>query len=224
MCPATAFASSHAHNAGADDALDNALRDPTLDAKPNGTPHCKNACTTVHAEWKKARSRLADRTAASQNLRRLPQCAGPRATLPRQLTLFAAHAAAADGVATAPVAAVYRSPSRDTAGSPASIANAGPLADMLRCKNATANAPARTAVHNPSADNAWADADSPLAVDRCAKENDAGSRELLLPLCKSRSEASTSLRGVYKMCQSRDPRPAPWPGPKRVSVTLSKRY
>jgi hypothetical protein len=29
---------------------------------------------------------------------------------------------------------------------------------------------------------------------------------------------------IYKMCQSRDPRPAPWPGPKRVSVTLSNRY
>lgn len=172
--------------------------------------------------------------AASKNLLRTPLCAGPRATLPRQLTPFAAHAVAADGVATAPAAAVCRSPSRDTAGSPASSANAGPHAGTLHRNNASADATARTAVHSPSADNAWADADSPLAADRCAKENDAGSRELRLPLCKSRSEASTSLRGVftshlgclsfYKMCQSRDPRPAPWPGPKRVSVTLSKRY
>jgi hypothetical protein len=29
---------------------------------------------------------------------------------------------------------------------------------------------------------------------------------------------------IYKMCQSRDPRPAPWPGAKRGFVTPSKRY
>jgi hypothetical protein len=29
---------------------------------------------------------------------------------------------------------------------------------------------------------------------------------------------------IYKKCQSRDLRPAPWPGTKRVFVTLSKRY
>ena len=194
-CPAAALASSHAHNVADDDALDNALRDRARDAKPSGTPHCKNACSTVHMEWKKARSSLADRRADSKTLCRSPLCAGPRATLSRQLT----PAAAADGVATAPVAAVCRSPSLDSAGSPASSTNAGPHAGTLHCNSGIANAWARTAVHSPSADNAWADADSPLAADRCAKENDVGSRELLLPLCKSRSEVDASLRGVFAL-------------------------
>ncbi len=60
---------------------------------------------------------------------------------------------------------------------------------------------------------------------------------LLLPLGKSRSEALTSLRGVfltsllpafryrllYQMCQSRDLPAAFWPGPQRAFVTLSER-
>jgi hypothetical protein len=196
-CPAAALASSRAHHADADAVLDNVLHDPARDAKPSGIPHCKSACTIVHAEWKIARSSLADRRAASKNLHGPALCAGPRPTPPRQLTPPAAHAAVADDVATAPVAAVCRAPSLDIAGSPASSANAGPRAGTLHCNTGIANDPARTAVHSPSADNAWADADSPLAADRCAKENDAGSRELLLPLCKSRSEASTSLRGVF---------------------------
>jgi hypothetical protein len=143
--PAATLASSHVHSVADDDALDNALRDPARDVKPSGTPHCKNVCMTVHAEWKKARSSLADRRTDSKNLHRSPLCAGPRATLSRQLT----PAAAADGVATAPVAAVCRSPSLDTAGSPASTANAGPRAGTLRRNNASANAAARTAVHSP---------------------------------------------------------------------------
>jgi len=148
MCPAAALASSHAHNAAAAAVRDNAPRDPAPDAKPNGTPRCKIACTSVHAESKKARSSRADRTAASKNLRRLPVCAGPRATRPRQLTP-AAHAAAADAVAPVPGAAVCRSPLLDSVGSPASSANAELLADMPRCNNALANAAARTAVHSP---------------------------------------------------------------------------
>jgi hypothetical protein len=147
--PAAAHASSHVHNVADDDALDNAPRDPARDATPSGIPHCKNACTIVHAEWKRARSSLADRMAVSKILHGPALCAGPRATLPRQLTPFAAHAVAADGVVTAPGAAVCRSPSLDTAGSPASIATAGPLADTLHRNTAIANAVTRTAGHSP---------------------------------------------------------------------------
>jgi hypothetical protein len=61
---------------------------------------------------------------------------------------------------------------------------------------------------------------------------------LLLPLFKSRSEASTSLRGasyrslllinfrrhlVYEVCQSRDPITAHWPGPPRAFGPLPER-
>ena len=46
--PAAALASSHTHNADADAAPDSAPRDPARDAKPSGTPHCKNAGTNVH--------------------------------------------------------------------------------------------------------------------------------------------------------------------------------
>jgi len=148
-CPAAALAWSHAYNASADAAPDTALHDPARNVKPVGTPRCKIACTTVHAEGKKARSSLADRTAASKNLRRLPLCAGPRATLPRQLTPPAAHARAADAVAIAPGAAACRAPSLDIAGSPASSANAGPRAGTLHRNRGRANAPARTAVHSP---------------------------------------------------------------------------
>ena len=49
-CPAAALASSRAHNACADAAPDSAIPDPARDAKPSGTPHCKNACSNVHAE------------------------------------------------------------------------------------------------------------------------------------------------------------------------------
>ena len=50
-CPAAALASSHAHNAYADDAPDIVLRGPTRDVTPSGTPHCKIACSNVHGEW-----------------------------------------------------------------------------------------------------------------------------------------------------------------------------
>ena len=197
-CPAAALACSHVHSASAAAAPDTVFHDPARNVKPVGTPRCKIACTIVHAEGKITRSSRADCMARSKILHGPALCAGPRATLSRQLTPFAVHATAADGVVTAPGAAVCRSRSPDTAGSRASSANAGPHAGTFHCNSEIANAPARTAVHSPSADNAGADDDdSPLAVDRCAKENDVGPRELLLPLCKSRSEALTSLRGVF---------------------------
>src|SRR5437588_12988196 len=55
-CPAAALAWSHAHNACADAAPGNALRDPARDVTPIGTPHCKNACTNVHAVLRQDRS------------------------------------------------------------------------------------------------------------------------------------------------------------------------
>jgi hypothetical protein len=194
-CPVAALASSHAHNAGADDAPDNAPHDPARDAKPSGTPHCKIVCTNVHGERRKGRNSLVEHTTVPENLCRRSLCAGPRAAASRQLTCVAVRAADADGSVPAAGHAPLRSP--DTSGSPANAASVAPPADMLHCNNAFANAAARTAVRILSAHTARADDDSPLAVRRCAKENDAGSRELLLPLCKSRSEASTSLRGVF---------------------------
>jgi hypothetical protein len=146
---AAVLASSHADNVADDAALDNAIHDPARDAKPSGTPHCKTACTIVHAEWRKARNNQAERTAIPKILPAPTQCAGPRAARPRQLTPPAPHATAADGVATAPVAVVCRSPSLDIAGSPASSANAGPRAGTLHCNSGIANAQARTAVHSP---------------------------------------------------------------------------
>jgi hypothetical protein len=46
-CPAVALALSRVHNAWADAAPDSALPDPPRDAKPSGTPHCKNAFSNV---------------------------------------------------------------------------------------------------------------------------------------------------------------------------------
>src|SRR5271163_3048369 len=88
-----------ASSAGVDDdhaaALDSALRDPAPAVKPSGRPRCKNACTCVHGEVRKARNTLADRRAALKNLLAPALCAGPRPLIPRQLTPLAAHAPAA---------------------------------------------------------------------------------------------------------------------------------
>jgi hypothetical protein len=135
-CPATALASSRAHHAADADAPDNAPRDPARNAKPVGTRRCKNACTIVHAEWRKARNNQAERTAIPKNLPAPTQCAGPRAANPRQLTLLAAHAFALDSVSTARAAAACHSRSRDTAGLLATAANGEPRGDTLHRNNA----------------------------------------------------------------------------------------
>jgi hypothetical protein len=49
-CPAVALAASRADNACVVAAPDTALRGPGRDVTPIGTPHCKIACTNVHAE------------------------------------------------------------------------------------------------------------------------------------------------------------------------------
>src|SRR5438309_9512484 len=95
-CPAAALACSLVHNACADAAPDNVLRDPARDVKPVGTRCCKNACTNVHTAARKVRSNRADGTAGPKIFLRWVVCAGPRATAPRQLTPLAARSAVAD--------------------------------------------------------------------------------------------------------------------------------
>src|ERR1022692_1376401 len=145
-CPAAALASSHAHNACADAALDSVIPDPGRDAKPIGIPGCKNACANVHGEGRIVRSNPADGTADPKNLRLGAVCAGPRAAHPRQLTPLSVHAAAADGADF--VLGDGRGHSRlpDTSGWHANAANAGPSAYRLHYSNEIANAAARTAV------------------------------------------------------------------------------
>jgi hypothetical protein len=120
----------------------------------------------------------------------------------------AAHAAVRDAAAFVPDASPARRRWPDTCGSTAGSANAWPTVDRPYCNNVLADMSARTTVHTPSEDNAaagnpWdvhaaaAAVGQPLAVCRQVQENDSGPREShLLPLIKSRSEASTSLRGA----------------------------
>ena len=163
--------------------------------------------------------------------------AGPRAAPPRQLSRLAVRAAARDTAGSGPDGCRGPAASLDTADSTANAANVVPLVDRIHCNNALADDPAKTAVRILSADNAAADGDSALAPRCCEPQNDFGPRELLLPTVKSRSEASTSLRGVssrplllafhslllYHMSQSRDQARAPCTRPWRAFVTLSER-
>ena len=113
----------------------------------------------------------------------------------------AAHAGVADAAALVRDASRARCRRPDRFGSTAAAANAGLLVDRRHCNNVLADTSARTAVHNPSADNAAADhpgADrsapataGPLDVHRSVPENDSGPREPFLPPIKSRSEASS---------------------------------
>src|SRR6478736_3798206 len=116
MCRAVALAVSRAHDAGADDAPDNAPHDPARDAKPSGKLRCKNAGTNVHAGLGNVRNNPAVHTVALNHLPSRMLGAGPRATTPPQLTPFAARAAAADTAAPAHAAAPDLGRSRDTAG------------------------------------------------------------------------------------------------------------
>lgn len=188
-CPAAALASPLARAAAADDEPNNALPDPARDATPIGRPRCKIAGTIGRAKERKPRSIPAERNDARQNLPPRPLCAGPRAPLRRQLTPLAAHTLvhgpAADTAATALAAVPCHSPSRDNAGSLDAAASDRPPDDRRRCNNATANAPARTAVHTPSA-NSDVLVDRPvddcrLAADRHDKQNDSGPREPITP-------------------------------------------
>jgi hypothetical protein len=86
--------------------------------------------------------------AASQNLRTQALGAGPRAVVPRQLTLLVVHAVALDTAGSVHDTARDRDPWPDNAGSPANAATAGPLADTLDCNNAFADAATRTAAGN----------------------------------------------------------------------------
>ena len=157
-------------------------------------PHCKIACTNVHGEERKVRSNPADGTARPPNLRSKAVCAGPRAAAQRQLTPLAACAAAVIARAAAPC------PDRlpDTSGSPANAATGVPPAGILHGNNDFANAAARTAGHSLSADTAGADDDNPLAVRRCAIENDAGPRELATPAVQvSKRSANFASRRLF---------------------------
>jgi hypothetical protein len=97
----------------------------------------------------KCRSNPAVHTVALNNLRSLMLGAGPRAMTPRQLTQFAARAAAAD--TAAPGRAVARVQNRwlDSADSPADAATAELLPDNLCCNIGLADAAARTAARIP---------------------------------------------------------------------------
>src|ERR1700683_675285 len=148
-CPAVALASSHADNACAVAAPGSALRGPAPDVTPSGTPHCKNVCSNVHGEWRKARSNQAEHTAGPKNLPAPTPCAGPRAATPRQLTPLAVHATALDSVWTAHAVFVCRSRSRDTAGSTTNTASGELRGDTVHCNSAIVDAGTRTAVHTP---------------------------------------------------------------------------
>jgi len=235
----TCSAAAHAWSAGVDDdhaaAPDSALRDPAPAVMPSGRPRYKNACTCVHEEVRKARNTLADHRAALKNLLSPLLCAGPRAMILRQLTLLAAHAPAADTAAPVHAAALDPSRSGDSVGSTATAASASPPADICHCNTASANAEAKRAAHIPSKGTADADADSPLAADRCAKENDSGPREPFTPAVQV-SERSCYFAPrrffpsvLFADCYfTRCPNPAthpprPGPGPPRVSGPLSER-
>lgn len=84
-----------------------------------------------------------------KNLPAPTPCAGPRAANPRQLTPLAARATVLDNVWTARAAFVYRSRSRDTAGSTTNTASGERRGDTLHCNNAIVDAGTRTAVHTP---------------------------------------------------------------------------
>ena len=144
-CLAVAYAWSHAHNACADAAPDSALRDPPRDVTPSGTPHCKNACSNVNGEGRKARSNQAECTPGPKNLPAPKHCAGPRAATLRQLTPLVAGAHALDVAWTVRVGVACRSRSRDTAGSPATAARSEPPGHTLHCNSAFLDAAARTA-------------------------------------------------------------------------------
>jgi hypothetical protein len=225
----TCSAAAPAWSAGvADDhaaAPDSALRDPAPAVKPSGRPRCKNACTCVHGELRKVRNTLADRRAALKNLLAEALCAGPRPLMLRQLTPLAAHAPAADNAALVHAAALAPSRSGDSVGSTATAASAAPLADIFHCNTASANAEAKRAARIPSRGTADADADSPLAADRCAQENDSGPREPFTPdvqvsersgyFAPRRFSHSIPFADGYstKCAQSRDPPAAPWARP-----------
>jgi hypothetical protein len=85
-CPAASLAASFHLDEGGDDVLGTVLRDQALDAKPIGTRRCKIACTNVHVGRGNARNSRAFRSDASKNLRSARLGAGPRATIPPQLT------------------------------------------------------------------------------------------------------------------------------------------
>ena len=148
-CPAAALASSRARHADADAGRGSAIPGPARDAKPIGTPRCKNADTNVHAGHGNVRSNQAVRTAALKNFRSLMLGAGPRATAPRQLTRFAVRVVAVDTADFDPADAPDPGRSPDNAGSPADAASAEPLPDNLRCNSVLADAAARTAVRIP---------------------------------------------------------------------------
>src|SRR5215470_13970348 len=117
MCPTATLAALHAHHTAADAVPGSALRDPARDAKPGGTPRCKNAGTCVHGESRSIRSNPVVRSADSKNLRSVLLGAGPRPALPCQLTWCAVHATAADSAALARDAAPSLGRSRDSADS-----------------------------------------------------------------------------------------------------------
>ena len=217
MCRAVALAVSRAHDAGADDAPDNAPHDPARDAKPSGKLRCKNAGTNVHAGLGNVRNNPAVHTVALNHLPSRMLGAGPRATTPPQLTPFAARADAADTAAPAHAAAPDLGRSRDTAGLTADGASVEPIAGNLRCNNVFADAAARTAVRIPSADNAGADDGSRLAARRCDRQNDSGPREPITPAVQvSKRSANFASRRFLHLAPHRLSfvvRPAPIPRP-----------
>jgi len=121
---------------------ENVPHDPARAAKPSGTPGCKNACTSVHAATRKVHNNPADRTAALKILGFQASCAGPRAGIPRQLTLLPAHDNAADNAGSVPCGVHDLARSPDTAARPASAASVWLPAGKVHCNSACVDATA----------------------------------------------------------------------------------
>lgn len=135
--------------------------------------------------WRDRRRRQPTRSLPGQRRRptRLPARPPPPAP--------AACATAADTAVLAPAAAGGPADDADTAGSPANDASAEPLPSTSHGNSALADASAKTAFHNPSADNAAVEKGSPLAAHRSDHHNDFGPRELVTP------DGQVSERSVY---------------------------
>jgi hypothetical protein len=156
-----------------------------------------------------------------------------------------AHASVPDAAALVPDASRARRRQPDRFGSTAAAANAGLLVDRQHCNNVLVDTSARTAVRNPSEDNAAADhpgADlsaaataGSLDVHRSVPENDSGPREPFTPADQvserranfaprrfPQNRSSPPFRCAYSI-PSRDPVRAPWPSQERAFGPMLKR-
>jgi len=116
-----------------------------------------------------------------KNLQAPRPCAGPRTAHPRQLTLLAARAPSLDCASTVRIVVACRSRSRDSADSPATLPLATRFTAIARTGMPGPELPFTALEQTTQGPMAGADADSPLAVRRCAKQNDFGPREVIAP-------------------------------------------